>query len=189
MKQPSFFEGVAVALTAALLGSVLYAALSTFVSSGGLLRLLIAGMGLAYIVYLLVRSRERVGRVTALVGWVLVAAATWFLQPPLSLYLLVHLGLVWFIRSLYFYSSLLSALADLVLSGLALAAGIWAATQTGSLFLSLWCFFLVQALFVAIPVNMNRKTAPGSSQRDPEDRFQHAHRVAESALRRLSSLR
>ena len=71
----------------------------------------------------------------------------------------------------------------------ALAAGIWAATQTGSLFLSLWCFFLVQALFVAIPVNMNRKTAPGSSQRDPEDRFQHAHRVAESALRRLSSLR
>jgi len=36
------------------------------------------------------------------------------------MYLLVHLGLIWLIRSLYFYSSVLSALADLGLGGLGL---------------------------------------------------------------------
>lgn len=189
MRQPSFFEGVAVAMTAALFGSVLYTALSPFSSSDGLLRLLVAGIGLSYVVYLLVRSREPVGRITALACWVLVAGSAWLIQLSLPLYLLVHLGLIWFLRSLYFYSSLFSALVDLVLTGLGLATGIWAAIQTGSLFLSLWCFFLVQALFVAIPATMNRKPASGSLERDREDRFQYAHRVAESALRRLSSIR
>jgi len=188
MKHPSFSEGIAVALIAALLGSVLYTALSPFSPTDGLLRLLIAGIGLSYVFYLLTRSRERVGRVTVLACWILVAGSTWFMQSSLPLYLLVHLGLVWLIRSLYFYSSLLSALADLVLTGIGLAAGVWAATQTGSLFLSLWCFFLVQALFIAIPVDISRKSAPGSLQQVREDRFQHAHHAAESALRRLSSI-
>lgn len=188
MKQPSFLEGVGVALVAALLGSVLHTALSPIGDGDGLLRLLIAGLGLGYIVYLLIRSPERVGRITSLVGWGLAAVAIWLLQPSLPLFLLVHLGLIWLVRSLYFYAGLLSALADLVLTGLGLAAGIWAATHTASLFLGLWCFFLVQALFVAIPAAVNRDTAAGLSHQASEDPFHYAHRAAESALRRLSSL-
>lgn len=186
MKQPTFLEGVAVALVASIAGSVLHTALTPLFAGGWILRLLIAGLGFGYIVYLLGRSQPRVGRITTFAAWAVVSGAAWWLQPSLALYVLVHLGLIWLVRSLYFHSSVLSSLADLGLNGLGLAAATWATIQTGSLFLSIWCFFLVQALFVAIPSDMRRKTAAGPVG---EDRFQHAHRAAETALRKLSSIR
>jgi hypothetical protein len=182
MKQPTFLEGVAVALASSLAGGVLYTALGTVFPGVPVTRLLIAGLGLAYVVYLLGRSPERVGRVTAAAAWLLTAGVLWFTHPPLLLYVFLHLGAIWLIRSLYFYSSALSALADLGLSGLALAAGVTALTRTGSVTLGIWCFFLVQALFVVIPKSVTRK--PGHSG---EDRFQHAYRAAEGAVRKLSS--
>jgi hypothetical protein len=187
MKRPDFLEGVVVALIASITGGVLYTAGLVFFPGGGILRLLIAVLGLGYLLYLLRRSPERVGRITVPAAWLGMAALTWFSAAPLAIYVLVHLGAVWLIRSLYFYSSVLSALADLCLSGFSLAAAIWALLQTGSVFASLWCFFLVQALFVTIPVTLPRR--PGSQPQPPdgEDRFQHARRVAESAVRKLSS--
>jgi len=116
------------------------------------------------------------------------AGAAWFIAPPLMLYLLVHLGAIWLVRSLYFYSSVLSALADLALNGLGLAAAIWAVTRTDSVFLGIWCFFLVQALFVNIPDSMRRKAGTRESANARTDRFQHAHCVAEAAVRKLSSI-
>ena len=189
MKRPTFFEGVAVAFAASLAGGALFAALTTVFAGGWVVRLLIAGIGLAYVLYLLGRSRERIGRITALALWSVVAGATWFMEPPLLLYVLVHLGLIWLIRSLYFYSSVLSALADLGLTGFSLAAAVWAAIQSDSLFLSIWCFFLVQALFVAIPARVTRKPGEGKADGDVGDHFQRAHRAAEAAVRKLSSVR
>jgi hypothetical protein len=189
MKRPTFFEGVAVALTASLVGGALYAALTPAFGSGAVLRLLIAGVSFGYVVYLLTRSRGRIGRPTALATWAVVAGAGWLLGLSLPLYLAVHLGAVWLIRSLYFHASLLAALLDLGLNGLGLGALIWAATLSGSLFLSIWCFFLVQALFVAIPARMHRGPAHVPPARGGEDRFERAYRVAQSALRKLSSIR
>jgi len=187
MKQPTFLEGVGIALAISLAGSVLYTAMDAVFPGVQVLRLLIAGSGLAYVVYLLGRSPERVGRITAAAAWLLVAGVLWFTQPPLLLYICVHLGTLWLIRSLYFYSSALSALADLGLNGLALAAAIWAVTRTGSVFLGIWCFFLVQALFVAIPKRINRKPGAVPAGHESADRFQHAYRAAETAVRKLSS--
>ncbi len=188
MKRPTFFESVAVAFALSLVGSALFTALTTVFPGAFVLRLLIAGIGLGYVVYLLSRSRERVGRITVLAAWAVAAGAAWFIAPPLTVYVLVHLGLIWLIRSLYFYSSVLSALADLGLSSLSLAAAIWAATLSHSVFLSIWCFFLVQALFVAIPERLLRKAGQRRSNRDEEDPFQRAYRVADAALRKLSSV-
>ncbi|MGB5177745.1 MAG: hypothetical protein WBP44_03340 [Gammaproteobacteria bacterium] len=187
MKQPTFPEGVGVALAVSLVGSMFYTAMDVVFPGVPVLRLLIAGIGLAYVVYLLSRSAERVGRITAAAAWLLVAGLLWFTHPPLLLYVCVHLGTLWLIRSLYFYSSALSALADLGLNGLALAAAIWAVTRTGSVFLGIWCFFLVQALFVLIPKNVSRKPGTGLVNHASEDRFQHAYRIAETAVRKLSS--
>ena len=114
---------------------------------------------------------------------------TWLLEPPLALYVSVHVGQVWLIRSLYFYSSALSALADLGLNLASVAAAIWAATESGSPFLSIWCFFLVQALFVAIPVRMGENRHKRRHEHAYDDRFERAHRAAQGALRRLSSVR
>jgi len=187
MKRPTFLEGVGVAIAASLAGSVLYTAMDVVFPGGPVLRLLIAGIGLAYVIYLLSRSPEHVGRITAAAAWVLVAGVLWFSEPPLLLYVIMHLGAIWLIRSLYFYSSALSALADLGLNGLSLAAAIWAVTRTGSVFLGIWCFFLVQALFVAIPKSFNRKAGGDQSGHERADRFQHAYRAAEAAARKLSS--
>ena len=188
MKQPRFFEGVGIALAASLIGGSLFAALTPVFAAGGVLRLLIAGISFGYVVYLLGCSRERVGRVSVVAFWVLLAGGTWFLELPLTLYLLVHLVAIWLIRSLYFYSSLLSALADLLLSGLSLSTAIWAFTHSGSLFLSIWSFFLMQALFVVIPARISGRTGAADPDRVSENRFERAHRTAQAAVRKLYSI-
>jgi hypothetical protein len=187
MKRPTFFEGVGVALAASLTGGVLFSVLATVFAGGAVMRVLIAGLGLAYVLYLLRRSRERVGRIVVVAAWLSAAAVIGLLHPPLVLYLLLHIGLIWLIRSLYFYNSALSSLADLALTGLAVTAAVWALTVTGSLLLGLWCFFLVQALFVTIPDNLPRKPVAPPSVAGGDDHFEHAHQVAQAALRKRSS--
>jgi hypothetical protein len=186
MKTPTFLEGVGIALAASLVGSVTHAALAAVVGAGAL-RLIVAGLALAYVAYLLARSPGRVGRVTAFAAWGAMAGLLWLAAPPLALYLVLHLGAIWLVRSLFFHSSLLSAAADLGLSVLSLAAAVWALVHTASLPLGIWCFFLVQALFVAIPPSLASRAAVDRQDRD--DPFEHAHRVAEAAVRRLTSVR
>jgi hypothetical protein len=188
MKQPTFLEGAAVALAASCFGSVSYAALTGLFPSGVALRLALAGIGLGYVIYLLSRSPERVGRIAALTVWALAAGTTWLLQPSLLLYVLVHLSFIWLIRSLYFHAGVFSALADLGLTGLGLVAAIWVATESGSVFLSIWCLFLVQALFVAIPTSLGRGSGANQPDDDDPERFQRAQRRAEAALRKLTSV-
>ncbi len=186
MKRPTFFEGVSIALAASLVGSILFTVMTPPFSGGQVLRLLIAVVGFGYSLYLLGRSPVRVGRITAVAFWFLVAGLSWFFVPSISLYLAMHLAAIWFIRSLYFYSSLLSALTDLGLTGFSLCSAIWAFIHTGSLFLAIWCFFLTQALFVFIPKRIGTSTEHPEAK--AEDRFERAHRDAQAALRRISSI-
>ncbi|MDH3282707.1 MAG: hypothetical protein OEQ18_16505 [Gammaproteobacteria bacterium] len=189
MKRPTFLEGVWVALIASMFGAAVFTVPATLFAASGMHRLVIAGLGLAYVLYLLARSPERVGRVTVIAGWLVVAAVIWWLALPLLVYVMAHVGMIWLIRSLYFHASALSALADLGLNGLALAAALWAGIQTHSLWLGIWCFFLVQALFVAIPPHW-RRLKPGQLPTPvAADHFESAHQVAESALRKFSSIR
>ncbi len=185
MKTPSFFEGVLLAVVASISADVLFVALRWLMPVGQAPGLLIAGLSFAYCVYLLVRSRERVGRMTVLAVWIALSGTVWLWSPPLPLFLLIHLGMVWLVRSLYFQTGLVAALADLALSGFGLAAALWAVTTSGSLLLAVWCFFLVQALFVAIPNGKGRTQAPVESVAD--DRFQQAYRTAEAALRKIAT--
>jgi hypothetical protein len=92
---------------------------------------------------------------------------------------------VWLVRSLYHYSSLLPALADLVVSLLGAAFAAWAAQRSGSAWLALWCFFLAQAFHALIPPTLAKRGDAGAD--GAEDAFARAHRAAESAVRRLSS--
>jgi hypothetical protein len=188
MKRPGFLEGAGVALIAAIGGGVLFSALATLFVSDFVLRLLIAGMGMAYVLYLLRRSGEKIGRITSLSVWLVATLTIWLMGLSLPLYLLAHLGLIWVIRSLYYYSSLISALLDLGLLMFGLAAGVWAMLQTGNLFLSVWSFFLVQALFVLIPNTWKKASDKAAVVNSEEDGFQTAHRTAQAALAKLSTL-
>ena len=116
---------------------------------------------------------------------VLLAAVTWWVAPPLPLYLLIHVGAVWLVRSLYFYSGVLPALMDLGLSTLSISATVWAITRSGSVFLATWCFFLVQALFVAIPQAVKSTSKKQRNTAVESETFENARRQADQALRQL----
>ena len=185
MKKHSFLHGVFAAAVLAFFASAVVATLTPFVGIGGVLRLVIPGLALAYLLYLLSRGADRTGRVTTLSLWGGLTLVTWWFAPPLPLYLLIHVGAIWLVRSLYFYAGMLPAMMDLGLSSLSVSAAVWAATRSGSIFLATWCFFLVQALFVAIPPAIKRKR---QSQQPPvvdNENFDRAKRQADQALRQL----
>jgi hypothetical protein len=183
MSRPSFLEGALIALIGAVAGTLAFATSAWLVPANPAVRLMTAGLALAYLAYLLGRSRGRIGRPTVLVLWVLAALGLWVFAPPLPVYLSAHLGALSLVRSLYFQEGPLSALADLGLTFLSLIAGVGAFLHTGSLFLAIWTLLLVQALFVLVPARL------GSGPEAPreEDRFARAERAAEEAVRKLTS--
>ncbi|MCZ6760342.1 MAG: hypothetical protein O7D29_08240 [Gemmatimonadetes bacterium] len=185
MKRPSFFHGVVVAAVFGFFASAVVATLTPFVGLSAVLRLVIPALGLAYLLYLFSRSEDRVGRVTTLALWSALAAVTWWVSPPLPLYLLIHVAAIWLVRSLYFYSGVLPALMDLGLSTLSVSATVWAITRSGSMFLATWCFFLVQALFVAIPPSVKCEQKPLRNTAVESETFENARRRADQALRQL----
>lgn len=185
MNRPGFLHGVIVAAILAFFASAIVATLTPFAGLGAVVRLVIPMLGLAYLLYLLNRTTERLGRVTTLTLWTAMAAVTWWIAPPLPLYVLIHVGAVWLVRSLYFYSGIMPALMDLGLNALSVSAAVWAITRSGSVFLATWCFFLVQALFVAIPPAVQRTAKPEMNTAVDNDSFERARRQADAALRQL----
>jgi hypothetical protein len=183
--KPSLGVGLTAAFVLSACGAALLAALSPWLGGATALRAVIALLGLAYAVYVIGRSGERVGRLTTIACWLVVAGGASFVGPPLVGYLLLHIGLAWLVRSLYYYSGLLPALADFGLSLLGAAFAVWAAQRSGSAWLAFWCFFLVQAFHVLIPASLTQR---GTAVPDAaDDAFARAHRAAEAAARRLSS--
>ena len=185
MKRPSFLHGVIVAAVLGFFASAVVATLTPFVGLGAVVRLVIPALGLAYLLYLFGRTDESVGRVTTLSLWAAMAAVTWWVAPPLPFYLLIHVGAIWLVRSLYFYSGVIPALMDLGISALSVSATVWAISRSGSVFLATWCFFLVQALFIAIPPAIKRRRTPQQSKRTDNETFANAQRNADKALQQL----
>lgn len=186
MKQPTFIEGVVVALISATTASILFSALKLIFPADTVLQLLIPLLSLGYIGYLMSRGQERRGRVTAIGGWLLLTLTGVLLSLSLLPLLLLHSGYIWFIRSLYHHHRLLAAAADLMLTGLSLAASVWAMLSSGSLFMTIWCFFLTQALFVFIPKSWPRKQRSDQTSAAP---FDQAYQTAQRALAKLASHR
>ena len=188
MKRPTLLEGATFSLLASLASSILLTTLTGILPGGVVFRLVLASCGFAYVIYLLGRSSERVGRVVVITAWFGISATAWWLSLPMPLYVLLHLVLVWLVRSLYHHSSLLPALADLGLLGVGLAMAFWAFAHTGNTFLAVWCFFLLQSLFVLIPSNPVPKRATHRLPSKDEERFERAHRNAITALRGIHSI-
>ena len=183
MKSATFTEGVLLALVSSLVGAISYTALLPVVDGELAICITIACLGLSYIIYLLKRSGERIGLLSTVVIWAVITVVLFIFIPSPLLFLTIQLGLIWIIRSLYYYASVISALADLALVSFSLMATIWATYQTESLFLSIWCCLLVNSLFVFIPVDMEQRVDRSGPAAMQVDRFQQAYQAAESALK------
>lgn len=186
MQYMSFPGGVVAALILAFCGSVLFAALTPFFSAMPVLKCIISVLTLAYLLYLLMCSTVRVGRLVAFTLAAIIIAVSMYWQPSPVLYALMHVGLIWLVRSCYFHKSLTAALADMGFCALGFATAVWAVERSGTLFLPLWCFFLIQAL--VIPVLQDRFAAGKDDGSDDNEMFRRAYRSAQSALHRMSQV-
>lgn len=184
---PGFAEGAVLALILSASGAGLFVMFSPFFVPGFLLRALITGGGFCYMLYLLWRSQIRVGRVTTVIAWLVLSLATWLLSSAFSIFLLVHLGMLWLVRVFYFHDGVLSALLDLALSLAGLALAIAAGLHTDSIFVALWVFFLCQALFIYLPRRVGKTSSAKYAVDLSVERFEHAHRVALAAVHKLST--
>ena len=182
MKTTTFWQGAVVALALAVAGSIAMAALPLLVTGASAWKLTAAGLTFAYTLYLMSRSAERAGRLVMPALWLLVTAAGWSLLSPAA-FALVQAGLMWLVRALYHHRGFVAAGVDLGLTAFACAAAVWA-LGTGSYLLTIWCFFLVQALFVWIP-----EPATGGHAQGPAGSadFEASRRLAAAALKRLAT--
>lgn len=180
MNAALFWRGVLLALTLSTLGAAVFALLALVVGSGIALKLTVLGVASGCLLDQLLRSAAA-GRILAAISWLLLAVALLLFDPPLWLWLLLPIGLLWLLRALALHRRPLLGLVDaaLVLAGLAAATA--AAQHSGSVWLALWCFLLAQSLAVAI-VSPVTATPIG-------DRFAAAQRSAEAALRSLHTTR
>jgi hypothetical protein len=190
MKAPTFLHGVIAAAALAFVASAMTGTLTPFLGVGTVLRLAVPVVAAGYLVYFFRSSRQRTGRVVTWSLWTALAVVAWWAAPSLPFYLLVHAGAVWLVRSLYAYSGVIPALMDLGLCALSACAFGWIFLRTGGVFLATWSFFLVQALWVAIPRQIEGRIGARNAKHAPaggNERFEHAHRQADEALRQLFS--
>ena len=159
---------------------------------GGGSAMFIALMGLAYLAYLLAVSPSRRGRfVLGLASAVILLGASIASPTTIVLGALV-VGLIWLVRSVLFYAGILPALWDASLCALSAVCAVGAAVATHRLWLAVWTFFLLQALFVYIPKPLTRgQHGPDNSREQAEaasqsEAFARAHRVAEEALQAMA---
>jgi hypothetical protein len=185
MKQATFPEGVTIAIIASITVAALFSVMSSLFIGGNVFMLLVAAVSFFYIVYLLLRSKERVGRITIIVCWFVITLTSLVFVSSLLLYLAIQLFMIWLVRSLYFYNSIFSALIDLAMTSMSLVVALWALSSSGSIFLSFWSFFLVQALFVYIPKNFIAKDKTPAGRNTETDKFEYAHHAAEAAVTKL----
>lgn len=185
MARPKFMKGVVVGLGLCLAASVAHPVLYSLFPWSTASRLLTALVCGGYVTFLLSQTAHPSGRITTAVLWLVLAATGGLFGWPPYLYLISQLFAIWLIRALYFHSSVLTAGADLGLVVVGAGAAFWAFLHTGSLFLTLWCFFLVQALFALVPSWWRRRTHSDLSASPTPDNFDQARRQAEAALNQL----
>lgn len=186
MKQISVFEGILIGILLLLFCAPLWAMLAIALPFCLALSSLVSLAALAYFLYLLWRLPYRPGKLLlGVTSCLLLLPAFVFLSLPALV--LLSAGCLWMLRSWLRYRSPLSGVCDALLIAFGLAAAVWAALQTGSILISLWCFFLVQALFCLIPRQFSKKTADRAATTvcRPEGGFDEAFAAAEQALRRL----
>ena len=186
MNPPGVIDGIIVAALISIGAGIASLLLGGFIDYPILFQIVLCSAALTYLLYLLKRSEARVGRVVVIGAWTLMTLICWIFEVHLFEQVLLQATAIWLVRSLYFHNSMFTALLDLGLVSLGLAASAWAMLNTGSLVASIWSFFLVQALFCWLPGLGRDPAVQLRDTRHKRSSFQSAHRVAVDAVRKLS---
>ncbi len=185
MSGPTFGGGVVFAALAAAGTATVLTALEGLWPADALLAAAGALAAGAYVLCVVARGRPGAGRVVMPLAWLGMTLVVATLSPGLVSWLAVQAFAISAVRTFVHHRGALAALLDFALSALALLAAVAAVRAGGGVLLSVWTFFLVQALYVFIP----RRWTPRTATDDPVARFAAAHLRATRALERLRTTR
>lgn len=189
VRSASFLGEAAFGFVLCLVAAAVALTLSLLAPATIVVRVVVAGLGLAFVIRSVFRSDEKTGRIVTLVVWSAIAAGIWLSGASLPTYVVVHITMAWLVRSLFAYSSLVEVGLDLGVTALALCFAVFAAVRTESIFLTAWCFALVQTLHVAIPAFASRlaeRRPAGLPDAESNRGFADAFRAADEALHRIA---
>lgn len=190
MKRPSIFYGLIVAFGVALFVAVFSSASSVFFGGTTRVVLVATAATVIYLWHVLSARKHHAGKALvwfSIAAWICGSA---IFSPNLGLFIWSLVALIWFARSIFAYSSLLSGLLDGGLCFIASGFAAFGFGWSGSLAVACWCFFLVQALWVVIPesmsaVAMKRKTEKEKAK-SAANKFERAYQAAEGAVEQLA---
>lgn len=188
-RSSSFIGEVAFGFVVSAVAAAVAVALAFVLPGATVARLVVAGLGLTIVLRSIARSDEKTGRIVTVAAWLAAAAGVWFAGAALPTYVIVHVAMVWLLRSLFSYSRLIEAGLDFGLTVLALSFALFAAVRTDSVFLAVWCFVLLQSLHVSLPgfaARLTRAREPDVPAGDPNLGFAEALRAADEALHRIA---
>jgi len=186
MNRCDFLRHVGVALALAIAAAASSLVLATLMPFAPITRVLIAAACGTYTLYLLIGSGRRAGVATLTIAWLLSGLLVWLYAPSLTVFAAVHTALIWLVRSLLRYRSILPALVDLGLSTIAVLLGVAALQRTGSVFLATWSFFLLQAIAAGSSRLWRQQATRAAGQNQTFERARLQAEAALSTLRRTS---
>lgn len=186
MNRPTFVHLIAAGFAVSVIATAGFHALTLLFSAANVLQFLIAVTALYCLIQTIWASGEKTGLLTVIVCWLVASAIMISFDSTAGQLFAVQLFFIWLVRSLYVYSSFISSMVDLALCVITYGVVVWTVSYTGSVFLGFWCFFLTQAVVIAIPTS---STPLGFSNHDSAGldnaRFEQAYRVAEKAVNQL----
>ncbi len=186
----SFTQGVLVALALALVAGALVSVTPLFLAHWpDALRHSISLIGGLYFAYQLNCSPRKSGRVSlAFTAVILVAAQVAFAMSTLGV-VATTLCLLWITRTWLYQRTPLQALLDFGLWVLSGFAAVTIFHSTGSFGLSVWGFFLVQALWPQLAALATRVVAPDHNPPGQTDLLQQLRRATANADAALRSVK
>lgn len=186
MKSISFPQGALFAFLLSGAVAIAYSLATPWYPPVFAIRLVLSVSALVYMAGLLVYSPKRQGRLSAfgIVAMLQVFVVYWVADPLVLLFF--QSCAISLLRSMFHYRRMVSCFVDLLMTMGSVLAALWCLQQSQSVFLTCWCFFLIQAAIG--PWITHVFSARETYQELDNAAFERAHRIAESALRRAGRL-
>lgn len=186
MKIDSFPSNVFAGFALAALSAATFYILSVFFPGVIALRVVISMVTFLYIGYLMLTINVKVGKIAVPVAVIGVMAVAFFSGISLSLYVALHLLVIWLVRVIYLHRPLIACL-DFFASSTSAVLAYLALSHTHSLFIASWSFFLLQAVTLSGLFYIESSFVQRRDQKLlADEKFSRALRTAEAAFKRLN---
>ena len=185
MKQQSLVQHIGVAMLLTIIAILTGFIFHKVMGWNTAVKLVMVAVTLVYLGYLIYQSRVRAGKLTLIIICLMMSLSCFFLVERSGLMLVIAAVMIWVVRSLLNYSSIVAVITDMGLCTFSLAGADWAFSASGSIVAAIWSFYLIQSLHCLIPQQFG-ETKQVMADEQSVDYFDHAYQLAEQAIRQMA---